>query len=149
MTVEKAGRSDLPDILELQKLCYREAGARYGDFSIPPLTQTLQGIENDDSRGPILKMETDGRVIGSIRAYEENGTVYIGRVIVHPDFQNRGYGKSLMRAIEELFPHAGRFELFTGCRDEKNIHFYTSLGYSKFKEAPERNLIYLERTVLH
>ena len=99
MTVEKAGRSDLPEILELQKLCYREAGERYGDFSIPPLTQTLEGIENDYNRGPVLKLETDERVIGSIRAYEESGTVFIGRVIVHPNFQNRGLGKSLMRAF--------------------------------------------------
>ncbi|MBN2352070.1 MAG: GNAT family N-acetyltransferase [Spirochaetales bacterium] len=147
MTIEKAGRSDLPAILELQKLCYREVGERYGDFSIPPLTQTVEGMKDDFIRGPILKITLDSRIIGSTRAYEDNGAVYIGRVIVHPDYQNQGFGKILMRAVEELFPQAKRFELFTGCRDEKSIHFYGSLGYRKFKEEPERNLIFLEKKI--
>ncbi len=144
-TIENAASEDLPEILALQKLCYRENAERYGDFTIPPLTQTLGGIEDDFKRCVILKIESESGIIGSVRAHEQDGSVHIGRLIVHPDFQNQGLGKRLMREIENRFPRIRRFELFTGVNDEKNICFYTKLGYRKIGEKPKEHLIFLEK----
>jgi GNAT superfamily N-acetyltransferase len=149
ITIADAAREDLGSILALQKLCYREAGERYGDLTIPPLTQTLAQLREDHERMTMLKAVSGVRIIGSIRAFASDGTCHIGRVIVHPDFQNRGIGKQLMAACEDRFPPVARFELFTGCRDVKNLHFYATLGYRKFHEEPQKNLIYLEKTKNH
>lgn len=43
----KARIEDLPEVLKLQKLCYKENALRYNDFKIPPLTQTLDELEKD------------------------------------------------------------------------------------------------------
>src|SRR4030042_1015587 len=129
MTVENADFTDLPSILELQKLCYRENAERYNDFKIAPLVQNIDELENDYKNNLILKVEDGGEIIGSIRAYEKDHVCCIGRVIVHPDYQNKGIGKKMMIEIENRFPGAVKFELFTGYKDEKNIYFYGRVGY--------------------
>jgi len=145
--IEHASRKDLAAILELQKLCYHENALRINNFNIPPLKQTIGELESEFESSVILKADDAGAIIGSIRAYEKSNCCYIGRVIVHPDYQNRGIGKALMRGIEELFDEVKRYELFTGERDEKNIHFYTSMGYTQFRKEEHDgvSLIYLEK----
>lgn len=64
------------------------------------------------------------------------GSCFIGRLIVHPDFQNRGIGTGLMNKIERRFRDSARFELFTGHKSEGNIRLYRKLGYSIFKREP-------------
>ena len=53
---------------------------------------------------------------------------------VEPDLMNRGIGTRLMRAIEAEFPRAGRFELATGHRSERNLRLYERLGYRRTRE---------------
>jgi ribosomal protein S18 acetylase RimI-like enzyme len=151
MTIERATLSDAEEILSLQKLAYRSEAELYSDFSIPPLLQTLEEIKKDFGNQLLLKATLAGKIIGSVRAFVREGTCYIGRLIVHPDFQNRGLGKELMNGIEETFKEARRFELFTGHKSEKNLHLYAKLGYQVFKtvKANERlNLVFLEKIAL-
>jgi ribosomal protein S18 acetylase RimI-like enzyme len=146
--IEKAEFNDLEEILSLQKLAYQSEAAIYNDYSIPPLVQTLDGIREDFQKQLILKATLEGKIIGSIRAYEKDGTCYIGRVIVHPGRQNQGLGSDLMHSIEEHFNHCRRFELFTGKNSVKNNYFYQKLGYRIFKEESvneKLTLVYLEK----
>jgi ribosomal protein S18 acetylase RimI-like enzyme len=133
MVIEKAAIEDAKEILELQKLAYRSEAEIYGDFTIPPLTQTLDEIQEDFRKQLFLKAVKDGRIVGSVRAFLHEGTCCIGRLIVHPDQQSRGLGTRLMGEIEALFGGAKRYELFTGHRSERNIHLYRKLGYGMFK----------------
>jgi N-acetylglutamate synthase-like GNAT family acetyltransferase len=94
--------SDAEEILILQKLAYRSEAEIYNDFNIPPLVQTPESIEKDFENQYFLKAVMEGKIIGSVRAYTKEGTCYIGRLIVHPDFQNQGIGSSLIkRGFEE------------------------------------------------
>jgi ribosomal protein S18 acetylase RimI-like enzyme len=148
MIVERAGVEDAAEILALQKLAYRSEAEIYDDFTIPPLTQTLEGMRADFENQVVLKASIDGRIVGSVRASEEHGTCFIGRLIVHPDFQNRGIGAQLMREVEDAFAGAKRFELFTGDRSERNLYFYRKHGYRVFesKELTGRvTLVYMEK----
>lgn len=152
MKIENAQITDLPSILELQKLCYRENAERYDDFNIAPLVQTIEELQNDFKNNVILKVEYNGKIIGSIRAFEKEQTCHIGRVIVHPDYRNRGLGKEMMIKLEKRFPDAERFELFTGSRDEKNIYFYKKLGYKIFREEARGDkvkLVFFEKIKGH
>ena len=148
MIIEPAGISDLADILSLQKLAYQSEAERYNDFNIPPMRQTPEEIEDEFQTSTFLKASVDGRIIGSVRAYLEDGTCYIGRLIVHPEFQNQGIGKKLMSEIERLFKGAKRFELFTGHKSEKSLHFYKNLGYTAFRSekiSDDLELLYLAK----
>jgi ribosomal protein S18 acetylase RimI-like enzyme len=148
MVVERADVGDSEEILSLQKLAYRSEAELYNDFSIPPLLQTLEEMRKDFESQIFLKTVRDGKIVGSVRAFLREGTCYIGRLVVHPDFQGQGIGAKLMGGIEETFKEARRFELFTGHKSEKNLHLYEKLGYQVFKtvKANERlNIVYLEK----
>jgi len=139
---------DAATILELQKLAYRSEAAIYDDYSIAPLTQTLKNLQSEFDTKTFLKAVIGGRIFGSIRGYQLNHTCYVERLIVHPDFQRRGVGTKLLKRIEELFPTAYRFELFTGHMSESNIRLYSRLGYRIFKREPvtERlTFVYMEK----
>lgn len=146
--IEKASFEDLEEILTLQKLAYQSEALICNDFNIPPLTQTLDDIREDFRNQTVLKSVMDDRIIGSIRAYEKDGTCFIGRVIVHPEYQNRGIGRKLMLSVEEIFPQCHKFSLFTGKNSEKNLYFYGSLGYNQVREEYVHDtltFVYLEK----
>ena len=141
MIIEQAKVKDAEEILKLQKLAYLSEAEIYDDYTIPPLTQTLEQIRDDFKRQLFLKATTDGQIIGSVRAHLKDETCFIGRLIVHPHHQNRGIGTKLMREIEARFADTQRFELFTGYRSERNLHLYKKLGYRIFRtEAITDNL---------
>jgi len=129
MEILAASIEDGPEILTLQRLAYQSEAALYGDFSIPPLTEKLVELQAEFGRQLILKAVEDGRIVGSVRGREHEGTCYVGRLIVHPDHQSRGIGTALMYRLERLFPAAVRFELFTGHKSTRNIRLYGRLGY--------------------
>jgi len=149
MIIEQANIEDAGDILALQKLAYQSEAEIYNDYSIRPLTQSIEEIEAEFVYQIFFKaLCDDGKIIGSVRAYLEQGTCFIGRLIVHPDFRNRGIGTSLMHEIEGRFKDAKRFELFTGHLSERNIYLYQKLGYREFKREKFREnleLVYMEK----
>jgi ribosomal protein S18 acetylase RimI-like enzyme len=140
--------ADAAEILALQKLAYLSEAALYDDYTIPPLTQTLESMLQDIESQVVLVAVLGDRIVGSVRARQQGDTCYIGRLIVHPEHQNRGIGASLMRAIENRFSEAQRFELFTGDRSTKNLYFYRKLGYEVTRPGSLPNnvtLVYLQK----
>ena len=148
MITSEAQQEDIASILDLQKKCYQQEAGIYHDFQIQPLTQTLDSIIADFGRQVYLKIQWEDKIIGSVRGYADKGTCHIGRLVVHPDFQNRGLGQQLMNAIEERFPEVARYELFTGHRSLKNLGLYQKLGYTEFRRAQinsKLKLVFLEK----
>ena len=146
--ITKADKEDLREILKLQYLAYQSEAALFGSKDIPPLKQTLEEVIEEYDFGIILKMMDDtGAIIGSVRAHESGGTVYIGKLMVHPELRRRGLGKRLLSEIEQYYP-GKRYELFTITRSKDNIHLYESVGYKAFDERAvddELVFVYLEK----
>lgn len=141
--------NDLEEILSLQKLAYQSEAKLFNDYTIPPLTQTIEEIRNDYKKQLFLKALLEEKIVGSVRAYKKEGVCYIGRLFVHPKHQNRGIGKKLMVHIEDCFSEVDKYSLFTGKKSKKNIYFYESLGYNQVKEEQLNNkvrLIYFEKS---
>jgi N-acetylglutamate synthase-like GNAT family acetyltransferase len=148
IVIEHALVEDAEEILALQKLAYQSEAAIVNDYTIPPLRQTLEEITAQFADNVFVKGVIDKKIIGSARAYQAQDTCFIGRVIVHPDSQNQGIGSQIMHAIENEFPEAQRFELFTGSKSERNLHFYQKLGYRIFKKEAlneKVELVFLEK----
>jgi ribosomal protein S18 acetylase RimI-like enzyme len=83
-----------------------------------------------------------------VRAYNKNDTCYISRLIVLPEYQNKGIGKALTNEIENHFRDiVSRSELFTGSRDQRNQYLYNQLGYKSFKTEKYNNEISFVTTV--
>jgi phosphoribosylanthranilate isomerase len=146
--VEPAAARDAGEILALQKLAYQSEAKLNGDFTISPLTQTLAEMESDLARMTTLKVTLGSRIVGSVRADLSDDTCRIGRLIVHPEWENHGIGGRLLREIEASFPQAARYELFTSARSARNLYLYRKAGYREFREESLNDrvtLIYLEK----
>ena len=148
IVLERASIEDAEAILELQKLAYVSEAEIIDDFTIPPLHQTMDEILSEFDHQVFLKVEVANRIIGSVRSYLERGTCHIGKLIVHPEHQNRGIGTALLHAAEDQFPTAERYELFTGQKSGKNWHIYEKAGYHVFRSkvvSKKLTLVYWEK----
>lgn len=142
-----AERADLEEILQLQYLAYQSEAALFKSRDIPPLKETLDEVIEEFEAGTVLKLVEEGKIIGSVRASEKDGTVYIGKLMVHPTRQRRGYGRHLLEEIEKCYP-GKRYELFTSTRSIDNISLYQKCGYKIFGNKvinDELEFVYLEK----
>ena len=151
MLIKKADEKDLNDILALQYLAYQSEAKICNNPNILPLTQTIEDVKVEFEKGVFLKaVNENGNIVASVRALSENGTLFIGKLIVHPDLQGQGIGTTLLNEIEQICP-SKRYELFTSTKSEKNIKLYERLGYIKYKEQnlnDDLKLIYLVKEIL-
>jgi len=148
--ITAANESDAEEILNLQYAAYQSEADIYNNYSIQPLTQTLEQTIEEFNESIVLKAVLDGKIIGSVRATEKEDSVYIGKLMVLPDYQNKGIGKRLLQAIEDEF-NGKRYWLTTGGKSEKNLKLYEKCGYTRFKTeevAPGLTLVYLEKHVI-
>jgi GNAT superfamily N-acetyltransferase len=147
-SITRATPEDTPAILELQKLAYQSEARLYDDWSLPPLTQTLESLREEFPRSVVLKAMQGARLVASVRAREADGVCHVGRLIVQPDLQGRGLGTALMRRVEAEFAQTHRFELFTGHLSTGNIRLYERLGYVRSREkvlSPAVTLVFMEK----
>lgn len=147
ITIEKAGLADLEEILRIQHEAFQEEARIYNCCAIPPLTQTLEDLKNELAEKTFLKAVTNGHIVGSVRAGFDGKTVLVEKLAVAPSMQNRGIASRLLTAVENLFPAAIRYELFTGRLSGKNLYLYHKLGYREFKRhnVGAIELVYLEK----
>jgi ech hydrogenase subunit C len=141
--------SDAEEVIALQKLCYQSEAELYNDFTLSPLKQTIDELEHDFSQQVFLKAIMNGKIVGSVRASEQEHNCLIRRLLVHPRYQNLGIGTKLMSAMENKFKTSvNRFEVFTGDKSRRNIYFYNKLGYEVFKSekiSEKRNRVYMHK----
>ncbi|MFF1512139.1 GNAT family N-acetyltransferase [Streptomyces sp. NPDC058326] len=158
VTISAADARDAEHILKLQYLCYQSEAELYGDWSIEPLTQSLADLRAELDEGHGLVARLGEEVVASVRArLDEDGTVRIAKLIVHPRMRRHGLGGRLLDGIERHFaetaeevatPPAKRFQLFTGHRSEGNLRLYRSKGYAQVSTrelGPRLTLVTLEK----
>lgn len=139
---------DSVEILSLQKTAYRSEAELYNDFSLGPLTQTLEELREDFSTMVFFKAVMDGQIIGSVRGFVVGDRCFVWRLIVHPLYQGLGIQKNLLRAIEDRFSACRKFEVFTGNKSVRYIKFYQRQGYriiASEKVSEKRDRVYLEK----
>jgi ribosomal protein S18 acetylase RimI-like enzyme len=147
--IERARPEDAAEILALQKLAYQSEARLYDDWNLPPLKQSESSLRGEIETTCVLKALEGSRLVGSVRARDEEGVCHVGRLIVTPELQGQGIGTRLMRSVESAFPAAPRFELFTGHRSAGNLRLYERLGYRRSVErvlSPAVTLVFMEKT---
>ena len=145
--ISKADIVDLEEILALQYLAYQSEAVLHNNFSIPPLKQTFEEVCAEYEKGIFLNAVDGGQIVGSVRAFSEAGTAYIGKLIVRPEYQGRGIGTKLLLAIEREYALA-RYELFTSEKSVRTVRLYERLGYVKFRRREVEKdlvLVYMEK----
>jgi len=149
--ITQAVKEDLPTILDVQMKAFMEVARIFHLKTMPQIEQTLGSITDEFDKWIFLNAAANGKIVGSVRAYSKDGTCYIHRLVVLPEYQNKGIGKALMAAVEKRFRgQVTRYELFTGAQDHRNLYFYNQLGYNAFKTEKhndEISFVYLEKNI--
>ena len=134
VTISDATEHDAEQILKLQYLCYQDEAALYGDYSIEPLTQSLDSIKAELTTGNVLVARLGDEVVASVRGtVDADGTARIEKLVVHPRMQRHGLGGRLLNAIEGRLGAGGTakcFQLSSGHRSEQNLQLYRKHGYA-------------------
>ncbi|MBC3805232.1 GNAT family N-acetyltransferase [Acetobacterium fimetarium] len=148
MKIIKAGKADLENILALQYLAYQSEARLLNNYEIQPLTQKLEEVFREFEKGTFYQAVNEkNKLIGSVRGFVDKDTLYIGKLIVHPDYQGNGIGTALLKEIEK--DNFGlRQELFTSDKSLKNLKLYERTGFVQFKTKPltdDLNLVFMEK----
>jgi ribosomal protein S18 acetylase RimI-like enzyme len=143
VSVRVASPADLAEVLRVQRAAFGRVARAFGIpvEVMPPVSETLEDLHRLFESGMRTFVASDGdRIVGAVRAEQrDDGVVEIGRLAVDDGFQRRGIGLSLMLSLEESYPAAGRFELFTGEGAAEPLALYAKLRYGVFKSEQHGN----------
>ena len=82
----------------------------------------------------ILAAYEETKLVGLIRSVGDGHTIlFIQDLLVYPEYQRRGIGTALMKAVLEKYPHTYQIELATD-NTEKTVSFYKSLGFRPMQD---------------
>jgi GNAT superfamily N-acetyltransferase len=130
---------DAGELLTLQRAAYVTEAQAHGDLSLPPLTQSIDELTGELSRPEVTAIGLRGdsdRLVGAVRLYvsyvspADPQTAELGRLVVAPDVQGRGFGSRLLELAEYRLPASVTvLQLFTGERSVGNLRLYARFGY--------------------
>lgn len=147
--IKQVEDNDLESVLSLQKAAFMEVAKQMNKYDIPPLLQTIQDLQNDFKSCTILKYTSvDNQIIGSVRGCVYDGNVcHVGKLIVHPAFQNQGIGKALLYELERCFSTCHKYTLFTSEDTPNSLSLYSKIGYHVInkKEMNGIEFVYMEK----
>jgi GNAT superfamily N-acetyltransferase len=149
---EKAKLEDADQLLEIQRMSFKEALELYKDYDTNPMFESKEKISFKIQNHFYYKITADGEIIGGINIYKKaEHHYYINRIYIHPDFENLGIGRKAIEFVEKEQPDAYTWTLETPHKSFKNHYFYEKLGYYRTGEVEEISenlkLIYYKKTI--
>jgi len=151
--IRRARLLQAKEILEIQKLAFQSEAEIHKNYGISPLVQTIESIEDDFSTYHFYIAVLENKIIGSVKVrLIENIHLWIGRLVVHPDYQGRGIGKKIMVYVENKYRNVEVFLLYTAEKSIRNVTFYKSLGYEisgKYTEPGHSDIILVKLTKIN
>lgn len=147
-----ARAADVGEIIALQRSAYRIEAERYGDFTLPPLTETPADLVAALDTHTVLVARRHGSaagvIVGTARALVSGDTARIARISVLSGSHGHGIGRQLLTAIEQATAPVRRYALFTGHRSERNLRIYERAGYRRVgseRQTAAVGLVHLEK----
>ena len=150
MKIELATIQDVPELQELQHKAFGPQCIELGWEDAPPMTESLEHAYEDFAQCTTLKvLDDEGRIIGSIRGNVTDGSLYMGRLMVLPEYRQQGIGKQLFREIQSRLPH-NRAWLCTCKQVQAPYEFYLCEGFRPYKDeivGPGLTWVYMEKSI--
>ena len=96
--------------------------------------------------GQYYTITADSKVIGGIIVFPQAPREYnLGRMFVHPDFQDRGIGTQAFDFLWKEYPLAKRWTLGTPAWNRRTRHFYRKVGFEEIGEDPHEGVLFERR----
>jgi len=151
MIIELATIQDVPALLDLQRKAFGPLCEELDWKDSPVLTESLEYAYKEFARCTTLKVQNqDGIIIGSVYGNVTNGSLYLGRLMVLPEYQQQGIGKQLFREIQSRLPHF-RVWLCTCQQVRPPYEFYLREGFKPYKSevvGPGLTWVYMEKKMI-
>jgi tRNA (guanine37-N1)-methyltransferase len=132
--LRSAEPADAGELYTLQRACWVQELQANPGVPIPALEESYADLQRWITTDTVLVARAAGRLVGAVRASRHDGPDGplwdIGRLMVAPDLQGRGLGRTLLEQIEALAPaDAVGYVLFTGSGSVRNQAMYKKAGY--------------------
>ncbi|MEA3248675.1 MAG: GNAT family N-acetyltransferase [Nanoarchaeota archaeon] len=136
MKIRKATRKDYKKIAEIYRLCFTKK-----DYNeVWTQSMTLKKINFLSRYCDIFVTLIDKKIIGFVAVNPSKW--YVGRfadieeIGIGPKYQNRGYGKQLLKFIEDYYKKKDySYLIFTVNKTSKAYRKYKKMGYSEDKNG--------------
>lgn len=130
--LNKYDRSELKRIFQMQKAAYKIESKILHVKSLPPLSETLQDIEN--STDEVFIGLIDSLPVGAIFLEKSNNVIIISKLIVAPEYFRQGIAKGLLNYCLTTYPNTN-FQVETGVKNNPALQLYRSLRFQVFSET--------------
>ena len=148
MKIELATIHDVPALLDLQRKAFGPLCEEFGWEDAPILSESLEHLYEEFSQCMTLKVENEeGVIVASVHGKVTDGSLYIGRLMVLPEYQQRGIGKRLFHEIQSRLPHL-RTWLCTCQQVRPPYEFYLREGFRPYQSeivGPGLTWTYMEK----
>jgi GNAT superfamily N-acetyltransferase len=145
IAIEKASLKDAVLLTKIKKEAFDAEAVRWldnknvVDYNIqPPGYDSIEMNRFMIRELEVYKVIADKQMAGGI-VVTLSGATYgrIDRIFIHPDFQGKGIGSSVMQLIEKEFPEVRVWNLETSARQKNNHYFYEKMGFRTTFECDE------------
>lgn len=131
--VRKAMEEDIPKIMEITREAFKMYAEGAGiTGTIAALNETFEDIKKDIETKEVFVALIKDTVVGSVRVeIKHDGTAYLSRFGVAPQYQNNGVGMVLMNAVDDDMRQfaVSRLYLHTASRMLSLVRFYYGRGF--------------------
>ncbi len=135
--IVRATPGDAGEILTLQRACWLQEAQANDTLDIPALNESLDDVRASLDEWDTWVVRRAGRLVGAVRGKVDGDVWDIGRVMVAPDLQGSGLGRTLLAHIEAVAPAGpSTYQLFTGARSVRNQKLYKSAGFRLRRDLP-------------
>ena len=100
--------------------------------------ELLNFLIKDHQTDNYLMNDNEGHIVGYLSVLDFDETsLEVLNLGTDPDFQGKGYGRTMMNFAEKLAKERGKVKvrLVTNVKNSKAIGFYKAIGYTIVKEA--------------
>lgn len=148
--LENATKKDVNEIVENKIAAFNLESRTFGSGCDggPPgydsVDDTLEGVEDCIYYKVIL----EGRNIGSFFLIEiDKKTIELADFVIHPDYQNKGYGKTVLELMEKAHPEVNKWTLETPKYSVKNRYLYKKHGYKEIGYSDCGELVQFQKII--
>ena len=146
--IRRADPSEAEMVAAIVRAAFATVAEEIG-IDIPPLHESADDVRATFAAGDVtLVAVIDGIAVGTVRGDTlPSGDIMVRRLAVLPTHRGHGIAHSLMVALEDAYPDAQRFELFTGATASGPLKLYESLGYRLMAHDGDVGvpIVYLEK----